>query len=333
MLFGCRSLQRDEMSNILFITHHYPNYVPDLLLHGFRKLLGPATVDYPRKDCLYNGILGLGVCPDDQLSPGWFPPDNNSIDREDIRLKIKKNFFKYIICDIRALNLFHHLIPYSPPGIAIIDGEDHPVRMPPGPFFFCQRETDGTDFSIPLPMALPEEIFQWITSYDNLEKKYSVGFLGCVRECNQERHTIVNTIAKYYPDSILHATVTPSETNQNPDGRFGRDEYYKKLQECKIVLSLRGVGYDTFRFWENAACNAIHISQKMPLFLPNDFQNNRHIFRFSDITELRRIIDAVLERKVDVSSILAEGRSHLKNSHLTTKRAQYLLDKLNIFFT
>jgi hypothetical protein len=49
--------------NILFLTHPYPNYGPDLLLHGLRKLLGPAVVDFPRKDCVYEGILGLGVCP------------------------------------------------------------------------------------------------------------------------------------------------------------------------------------------------------------------------------------------------------------------------------
>ena len=55
---------------ILFITHWYPNYVPDLLLHGLRKLMGPDVVDFPRKDCLYEGVLGLGVCPPDQLCPG-----------------------------------------------------------------------------------------------------------------------------------------------------------------------------------------------------------------------------------------------------------------------
>ena len=88
---------------LLFLTHPYPNYVPDLLLHGLRKLLGPDVVDVPRKDCLYNGVLGLGICPPNQLCPGWFPPDRGDIDREDIPNKIKRGFFDYV--DLRPSGL------------------------------------------------------------------------------------------------------------------------------------------------------------------------------------------------------------------------------------
>ena len=51
---------------ILFLTHYYPNYVSDLLLHGLRKLMGPDAVDFPCKSCLFEGVLGTGVCPDNQ---------------------------------------------------------------------------------------------------------------------------------------------------------------------------------------------------------------------------------------------------------------------------
>ncbi len=73
-------------------------------------------------------------------------------------------------------NIFKRL-----PGLQIkivaIDGEDFPVSIKPGPFVICRRETDGTDYSIPLPMALPEEIFNRITSYGDNPKSYSFGFL------------------------------------------------------------------------------------------------------------------------------------------------------------
>jgi hypothetical protein len=55
--------------NILFVTHPYPKYVPDLLLHGLRKLLGPKAVEYPRKGCLYEGELGLGISSEG--AGGW----------------------------------------------------------------------------------------------------------------------------------------------------------------------------------------------------------------------------------------------------------------------
>tara|TARA_B100001964_G_C14174528_1_gene573164 strand:- start:764 stop:958 length:195 start_codon:yes stop_codon:yes gene_type:complete len=60
----------------------------------------------------------------------------------------------------------------------LIDGEDGPAKIKPNKYVVCRRETDGSDFSIPLPMAMPEEILNWITSYDNTSKQYSIGFLG-----------------------------------------------------------------------------------------------------------------------------------------------------------
>ena len=59
---------------ILFLTHPYPNYVPDLLLHGLRKLLGPDVIDFPRKDCLYDGILGVGRLPGGPEMSGMVSP-------------------------------------------------------------------------------------------------------------------------------------------------------------------------------------------------------------------------------------------------------------------
>ena len=316
--------------NILFLTHPHPNYVPDLLLHGLRKLLGTKVVDYPKKECLYKGVLGLGTCPDDQLCPNWFPPENTPIDRDDIHRKIETGYFSYILSDIRACSLFGELLSNWPGSlVALIDGEDTPVKkIRIGPYVICRRETDGTDFSLPLPMALPVEILKWITSYDRVEKEYSVGFLGCVNESCYERKVIVEQVAHLYPDSLLATSAVPSEEQPAPSGRYGRNDYYIHLQKCKIVLSLPGAGYDTFRFWEHAACRSVHVAEKMPLFIPNDFEHGRHILRFSCIDELRRIIDEVLENKVPVERLIEQGRSHLAKFHLTTHRAKYLLDRL-----
>lgn len=319
-------------TKILFVTHSYPNYVPDLLLHGLRKLLGAAVIDYPRKECLYNGVLGLGVCPDDQLCPDWFPPDNGDIDRDDIPAKIAGGYFKYIICDIRAFSFLQEIAPQCPHGLVLLDGEDHPVRIDPGSFVICRRETDGSDFSIPLPMSLPEEIYKWITLFDNSPKSYSVGFLGSAGDLSTGRGRIIEQISRHYPDSLLQASVVPSGDNPNPSQRLGRDDYYQKLQSCRTILSLRGAGYDTFRFWENAACNALHISQKLPLFIPNDFEHGRHMLRFSCIDELKRLIDDVLEEKWQTEQMIQDGRSHLLALHLTTKRAVYLLDRIKRVF-
>jgi hypothetical protein len=317
--------------SILFITHPYPNYVPDLLLHGLRKLMGSDVVDYPKKDCLYQGILGLGVCPEDQLCPGWFPPDRGDIDREDIWKKVNDKHFKYIICDCRSFPALLGNLTDWPPGLVVVDGEDSPAKVPPGRYVICRRETDGSDFSIPSPMAIPEEVLDWITTYDNSPKQYTIGFFGCADGGYRKR--TVETIAQICPDTLFQTSAVPSDENPYPEGRMSRDDYYRSLQKCRMVLSLPGAGHDTFRFWENAACNAVHVSFKMPLFIPDDFVEGKHILRFSNIDELKKIVEQVLEKKVQLDEMIFEARSHLVNFHLTTRRAQYFLDRIGYAFT
>jgi hypothetical protein len=316
---------------ILFLTHHYPNYVPDLLLHGLRKLIGPDVVDFPRKDCLYEGVLGLGICTDDQLIPGWFPDDAGVVDRGDLEAKVKAGFFDLVVCDYRSLPLYTTKFNTKAQRLAIIDGEDRARPVPAGRYALFRRETDGTDHSIPLPMSLPEEIFNWISSHDQLPKRYSIGFLGSTQA--DERRRLVDQLTEWYPDALLHATDIPSDEVPMPDGRMGRDAYYRSLQQCRVVLSLPGAGWDTFRFWENAACNSVHAARRIPLFVPDAFRDGLHLLEFDRIREMRYKLDRMLAGADGGRSMIPAGRHHLLNHHLTVHRARYFIDRANQAFT
>ena len=320
--------------NILFLTHSYPNYVPDFLLHGLRKLLGEKVVDYPKKECLYSGLQN-GKHPEIYYEPFWFPADNDNIDRDDIETRLKNKYFDYVICDVRAQSLYQSIydkLSGVQVKLVVIDGEDFPVKINPGPFVICRRETDGTDYSIPLPMALPEEIFDRIVSYDDNPKSYSVGFLGSVGKQSESRYALIEKIAFYYPDSLLQVAPISESEDKHPDERVGLESYYDNLQRCSVVLTLRGAGHDTFRFWENAVCNALHVSEAMPLFIPDDFKDKRNIMRFSDIDQLRSIVDSHLSGRNETDQITQNSRQHLKDYHLTTKRATYFLDRIKSAF-
>jgi hypothetical protein len=310
---------------ILFLTHPYPNYGPDLLLHGLRKLLGPTVVDFPRKDCVYEGVLGLGVCPDNQRCPDWFASDIGVIDRDDIAAKVAADYFELVICDVRAAGFLQQHFPVMPRRLALIDGEDRPARITPGPFIIFRRETDGTDFSIPLPMALPGEILHWIGTLDQTPKTHSVGFLGS--SADDGRREVIEAITRDLPDALVATTRLPTEGDPLPDGRMGRDDYYRALQSCRVLLSLPGAGYDTFRFWENSACNAVHLSASSPLLIPNDFANGIHILRFGDVEGLRRMLDKALSNPQQSQEMTECGRGHLARHHLTEHRAAYLIDR------
>lgn len=326
----------DFTMKILFITHSFPNFVPDLLLHGLRKLFGVQVVDYPKKECLYSKI------PDQVIAElyndlFWFPPDDGEIDREDIHSKLCNNFFDYIISDVRALKFLNHYyekLSANRSKLVIIDGEDFPAKIIAGKFVICRRETDGTDFSIPLPMALPEEIFHHITSFDNNPKTYSVGFLGAIGGENYgNRQHQLEEIEHYYPDSLIRKPTISFDIKEHLENRVGLSAYYDMLQRCKFVLNLKGAGYDTFRFWENCACNAVNVSESMPLFIPNDFKDKQHIIRFSNIDDLRKITDNLIENKDKYDKMVQTCREHLIKYHLTQKRAAYVLDRIKRAFS
>jgi Glycosyl transferases group 1 len=260
------------------------------------------------------------------LCPGWFPQDDGQIDRDDVPAKIERGFYDCIASDIRAFGNWMPLLERCPSALALIDGEDRPVPIRPGRYVVFRRETDGTDYSIPLPMALPEEVFKWIASYDDQPKTHSVGFLGSTHDGARKR--LVQQLAAHYPDGLFSASQVPSLDNPLPEGRFDRDTYYRELQKCRIVLSLAGAGEDTFRFWENAACNAIHVAQRFALMMPHEFVESQSILRFNSIAEALGHIERILRNREAYVDLIAQGRLNLYRHHLTSRRASYFIEKL-----
>ena len=310
--------------NVLMLCHPYPNYVPDLLLHGLRRLLGVRAVDYPRKDVLYEGICGQ---PNLDKVPHLMP-DDSEVDRSDIEAALRSRFFDYVIADVRALNDHFALLRESACPLAIVDGEDSRFPIKPGPYVILRRETDGSDFSIPLQMALPQEVLDWIDRHADAPKRHSIGFLGSRSSLTPDRNNMLDELSRSFPDSLVSSWSVGAE-----DSRIkGRDAYYRALQSCKMVLNLPGAGYDTFRYWENAACNALHVAKAMPLLIPNDFREGLEIVRFSNPGELATIVEQVLADRVDWRGIAERSRVWLRAHHTTERRAAQVLDRLKDAF-
>src|SRR5262249_49821848 len=108
--------------------------------------------------------------------------------------------------------------------------------------------------------------------------------------------------------------------------------YYRQLQSCKVVLSLPGAGYDTFRYWENAAVKAVHIAKRVPLFVPDDYRDSREIIRFSGIRDLAYAVERVLCDELDWSEFAARSREWLRAYHTTERRALVTVDRLTAAF-
>jgi hypothetical protein len=307
---------------ILMLCHSYPNFVPDLLLHGLRKLLGEDVVDYPRKDALYEGSLGQPYL--DKVT--GLMADDSKVDRSDISAKMSHHFFDVVICDVRAFNENPSFLEQNACPLAVIDGEDLPAMIRPGHYVILRRETDGSDFSVPLPMALPVEVMDWIDRYADTPKTHSIGFLGARTNRTPDRNAMLDELIRIFPDTLI-------EGWERAGGNWqGRDGYYRNVQSCRAVLSLPGEGYDTFRYWENAACNAAHIAKQMPLFIPNDFRDGREIMKFAGIRGLAYAVERILSDDVDWREFAGRSREWLRRYHTTEHRAQATIGRLKAAF-
>lgn len=296
--------------------------MPDLLLQGLRLILGDQVIEYPRKDCLYQGVIGLAICPENQLCPNWFPDDQQQIDRSNINSKLKNNYFDLICADIRAIAQFQNEISTYTGPMVFIDGEDQPVKLKLDRVLLFSREGTDPNLSKPLPMALPKKVMQMIQRKHGEAKNYDIGFLGSLPNPEDKRRDWLEQLENTGLRCLFssHQMATPDQ--QNPEGRFSREAYYQKLNQCKIVINLKGMGWDTFRYWENQAISAIHLSQRLPLHIPNPFEESSALQYFSTSAELLSLIDKNLNHDE-----LDKRIEHLEKFHLTHHRARYFIDE------
>ena len=217
----------------------YNDYMNDLLLHGLRELYGNNVIDYPGCWYLYNDEINQRELEEKRFWGKGFTIRNilknfASIDREDIKQKIKNKYFDLVIYgSIRRSDLFFDEIVKYNNKFIFIDGED-----------------------------------------DNyIETKYSNQGLYFKRELLSEDHRIKpisfaipkSKILKeidYHPKNIL-APLIPGKLNTYIYDN--ESSYYEMYKKSIFALTYKKAGWDCLRHYE------ILMNGCIPLFL--DIEN------------------------------------------------------------
>lgn len=116
--------------NVLLIgAARGPDYLTNMLLHGFRTAWGPAAVDFPRVPYMYSDysdcthLYGRGFTLYGLLG------DDSAVDRLNIKERISSRAFDYIV--YTSIQRDHSMLPlvttnYPRHRVLLIDGEDQP---------------------------------------------------------------------------------------------------------------------------------------------------------------------------------------------------------------
>ena len=217
----------------------YNDYMNDLLLHGLRELYGNNVIDYPGCWYLYNDEINQRDFEEKKFWGKGFTIRNilknfASIDRDDIKQKIKNKYFDLVIYgSIRRSDLFFDDIVKYNNKFIFIDGEDdnYIETKYSNQGLYFKRELLSEDRRIkPISFAIP---------------KYKI-----LKEID------------YHPKNIL-APLIPGKLNTYIYDN--ESSYYEMYKKSIFALTYKKAGWDCLRHYE------ILMNGCIPLFL--DIEN------------------------------------------------------------
>jgi len=108
---------------------------------------------------------------------------------------------------------------------------------------------------------------------------------------------------------------------------FSLSEYYKIISLSKISISVPGIGFDTFRYYEIPYFSTALVSFRLPIQIPDNFENWKSAVFFDEPDEIEDIILKLLATKKWKRIGHAGYRKIMKN-FIDIKVAEYFLEKL-----
>ncbi len=323
---------------ILFINSRKFDYAQDLTFSGLAAVLGRHSIrDLPFNFTYHlnfkpypKNLGGAGFSATDIYRASEIRPDNCDF-----------VFLGSLKPD--ALEVYLKVLPEIPKStpIVLIEGGDHEaiggdayrlkcghlweeaIRQRPFDFIFKReflKDTKYADNVRPLPFSMnfsalkvqPSRVFDKDVSFWAVEshpiRTQGLDLLKGQFDCDRNG-TSKNQVFKNY--------------------KYKGRRYHEELAKCKIVLSLRGGGWDTLRYWEVPALGPLLVSQKLNIEIPNDFEHKKHvIFCQDDLSDLIDICRYYLQHESERLKISTAAYAHLKKYHSHTARANYIVENL-----
>lgn len=113
-----------------------------------------------------------------------------------------------------------------------------------------------------------------------------------------------------------------------PTDRIEKEEYNKQLMASLVGVSVRGNGWDTYRYWEIPYFGAALLSQRLEIIIPNDFADGQEAVFYNNAEDFKFKLRGMLENQEKTFEIAKAGRLAAMSRHLSTHRARTVLEAL-----
>jgi hypothetical protein len=182
-----------------------------------------------------------------------------------------------------------------------------------------KRETDreydpscncwSLNFSID-PSSLPPHI--------SLKKKEH-GFAFFASASHPLRRTAEKLLQPYFKDAVFIR-------DSQPGHRYGSNDYLTRLSSSHVGLSVRGLGFDTLRYWEIPLCRSMLLSEKPTIHIRDNFVHEKSAaFVKNDLGDLVDKARYYSTHAQEADEIGQAGHAHSLKYHLPRHRAEFVL--------
>ncbi|MCP9925160.1 MULTISPECIES: hypothetical protein [Synechococcus] len=301
---------------ILFLTNDREDYLADGLLHGLRQLPGLEVVDYPRKECMYEGGRQCKVAPEFGVRGGGFSlygvltEPQGGIDRSFIWQRLAAGWFDAVLIgnvwrQWGFLLQWRELFAAQP--LLLLDGDDD-QRLYPRSGTRLRQFGIGTGLTNLLELPSTHMFKRELT---NRSRKWGL-------------RLNVHPLAFSIPESLISLKL-PNKSQLFPSHIVDRDlsnklgasanyvfadeqSYRSDLASSRFGITTRRAGWDCLRHYEIAAAGAVicfrDLAQKPVGCAPHGLIDGLNCISYGSSDDLLKRINALsLQEEVELQSL------------------------------
>ena len=324
-----------QILRILFLTDDREDYLADGLLHGLRRLPSVELVDYPRKECMYEGGRKSSVAPEFGVRGGGFslygllqePP--GGIDRSQIYRRLEAGWFDAVVLSNLwrqwgLLMQWRELLARQP--LLLLDGDDDERLYPRSGTRF--RQFGIANGLNPLLQTADTHIYK--RELTNRSKPWGLRLQVHPLGFSIPAAVVFDSVpikTQMFQTHIVDRELLDLTVGSNEHFFVDESAYRTDLGAARFGITTRRAGWDCLRHYEIAASGTIpcfrNLNNKPPNCAPHGLVDGFNCLSYSSAADLHSRIKYLTDND---ELLMQQHALEWAHQSSTTMRAQQLLD-------